>query len=154
MPEPLRAKLQEPGTAAGVSRRQFLGAVAAGSAGALLAGGASGVEARGSIAAIAQAEALSEEEFWAQVRGEFLISEELAYMNSGTLGPMPKPVFYAVVDGYRALAADPGRENARHEAAQDDLREKLAAFVNAAPGEVALTRNTTEGMSFIANGST
>lgn len=154
MLEPLRGTALEPGTAAGVSRRQFLGAMAAGPAAALLAGPTRVAEARGSMAAIAkaQAEASSEEDFWAQVRGEFLISDELAYMNSGTLGPMPKPVFYAVVDGYRALAADPGRENPRQEAAQDVLRERLAAFVSAAPGEVALTRNTTEGMSFIANG--
>ena len=154
MLEPLRGTALEPGTAAGVSRRQFLGAMAAGPAAALLAGRTREAEARGSMAAIAkaQAEASSEEDFWAQVRGEFLISDELAYMNSGTLGPMPKPVFYAVVDGYRALAADPGRENPRQEAAQDVLRERLAAFVNAEPGEVALTRNTTEGMSFIANG--
>ena len=144
----------EPGTAAGVSRRRFLGAMAAGPVGALLVSGPRGAEARESIAAVekAQAEALPEEDFWAEVRREFLVSHELAYMNSGTLGPMPKPVFYAVVDGYRALAADPGRENPRQEAAQDVLREKLAAFVNAAPGEIALTRNTTEGMSFIANG--
>lgn len=107
MPEPLRETALEPGTAAGVSRRRFLGAVAAGSAGALLAGGAPRGEARASIAAIekAQGDALPEEDFWTEVRGEFLISDELAYMNSGTLGPMPKPVFYAVVDGYRALAA-------------------------------------------------
>lgn len=154
MRELLREEALEPGTPAGVSRRQFLGSVAAGSAGALLAGGASRAEARASIEAIeqAQAEAAPEEDFWARVRDEFLVSEELAYMNSGTLGPMPKPVFYAVVDGYRALAADPGRENPRQVEAENDLREKLAAFVNAAPGEVALTRNTTEGMSFIANG--
>ena len=154
MPEPLREAVLEPGTAAGVSRRRFLGAVAAGSAGALLAGGAPGGDALASIAAIeqAQGDALPEKDFWSRVRREFLISDELAYMNSGTLGPMPKPVYYAVVDGYRALAADPGRENARQVEAQDDLRQELAAFVNAAPGEVALTRNTTEGMSFIANG--
>ncbi|MYE48828.1 MAG: hypothetical protein F4X96_05290, partial [Gammaproteobacteria bacterium] len=115
MPEPLRETVLEPGTAAGVSRRRFLGAVAAGSAGALLAGGALRGEARASISAIeqAQADALAEEDFWSKVRREFLISDELAYMNSGTLGPMPKPVYYAVVDGYRALASDPGRENAR-----------------------------------------
>lgn len=154
MPEPLRESVPEPGTAAAVSRRHFLGAFAAGSAGALLAGGASRVDARASIASIeqAQAEAMPEEDFWAKVRREFLVSEELAYMNSGTLGPMPKPVFYAVVEGYRSLAADPGHENPRQADAQDLLRQKLASFVGADSGEVALTRNTTEGMSFIANG--
>ncbi len=154
MPEPLRETAPEPGTAANVSRRHFLGAFAAGSAGALLAGGASRVDARASIASMeqAQAEAMPEEDFWAKVRREFLVSDELAYLNSGTLGPMPKSVFYTVVDGYRAIATDPGRENSRQTKAQEVLRDKLAAFVNADLGEVALTRNTTEGMSFIANG--
>ncbi len=154
MPEPLRELVPEPGTAAAVSRRHFLGAFAAGSAGALLAGGTSRADARASIASIeqAQAEAMPVEDFWAKVRREFLVSEELAYLNSGTLGPMPKPVFYAVVEGYRSLAADPGHENPRQGDAQDMLRQRLASFVGADPGEVALTRNTTEGMSFIANG--
>ena len=146
--------MQETGTAAGVSRRLFLRTVAAGLAGAVFAGSAALGEARATIAAVqdAQAEGLSEDEFWKQVRREFLISDELAYMNSGTLGPMPKPVYYTVVDGYRALSSDPGRENSRQMKAQQVLREKLAAFVSADPGEVALTRNTTEGMNFIANG--
>ena len=146
--------IREPGTAAGVSRRRFLGTVAAGSASALVAGTLAPVEARSGIAAIrdAQAEGLPEADYWKKVRREFLISDEFAYMNSGTLGPMPKPVYYTVVDGYRALSSDPGRENSRQTKAQQVLREKLAAFVNADPGEVALTRNTTEGMNFIANG--
>ena len=147
----------EPGAPAGVSRRLFLRAFAAGSAGALAAEGvreAAAAPGAGGVEAIraAQADAVSDAEFWATVRREFLISDELAYLNSGTLGPMPKPVYYAVVDSYRALAADPGRENTRHNAAQGDVRAKLAAFVNADPTEIALTRNTTEGMSFIANG--
>ena len=144
----------EPGTPAGVSRRLFLRTVAAGSAGAAAAGTVPPGAGRAGAAVVraAQSGAASDAGFWAQVRREFLIPDELAYLNSGTLGPMPKPVYYAVVDGYRALSADPGRENSRHNAARGGLREKMAAFVNADPGEIALTRNTTEGMSFIANG--
>ena len=144
----------EPGTPTGVSRRLFLRAVAAGSAG-VAAGWPVSPEAAGAgVAAIeaAQNDEESESDFWTRVRNEFLTSDELAYMNSGSLGPMPRPVYYALVDGYRGLASDPGRENARHVAAQADLRAKLAAFVNADPAEIALTRNTTEGMSFVANG--
>ena len=145
---------REPGTPTGVSRRLFLRAVAAGSAGVAAGWPASPEAARAGIAAIeaAQNDADSESDFWTRVRSEFFTSDELAYMNSGSLGPMPRPVYYALVDGYRGLASDPGRENARHVAAQADLRAKLAAFVNADPAEIALTRNTTEGMSFIANG--
>jgi selenocysteine lyase/cysteine desulfurase len=147
----------EPGTPAGPSRRRFLQAFAAGSAGALAAS-AMRLEAspfarpRGGLGQAPPEDSNSEAAFWEGVRREFLVSDELAYMNSGTLGPMPKPVYYAVVDAYRALSADPGRENTRHNLAQGGLREKLAAFVGADPTEVALTRNTTEGMSFVANG--
>lgn len=145
---------REPGTPAGVSRRLFLRTVAAGSAGAAAAATVppGAVQAGAAAVRAAQSGAASDAEFWAQVRREFLIPDELAYLNSGTLGPMPKPVYYAVVDGYRALSADPGRENSRHNEARGGLRAKMAAFVNADPGEIALTRNTTEGMSFIANG--
>ena len=144
---------REPGTPTGVSRRLFLRAVAAGSTAAAGWPVPAGAALNG-VAALeaAQDGDVSEADFWAQVRSEFLTSDELAYMNSGSLGPMPRPVYYALVDGYRGLASDPGRENARHVAAQADLRAKLAAFVNADPDEIALTRNTTEGMSFIANG--
>lgn len=144
----------EPGTPGSVSRREFVRAITGGSAAAL----AVGVDPPASYAraaarpGTAQAEASDDETFWAGVRREFLISDELAYMNSGTLGPMPKPVYYAVVDGYRALAADPGRTNTAQNRLQDELREKLATFVSADLDEVALTRNTTEGMSFVANG--
>ena len=147
----------EPGTPAGPSRRRFLQAFAAGSAGALAAS-AMRLEAspfarpRGGLGQAPPEDSNSEAAFWEGVRREFLVSDELAYMNSGTLGPMPKPVYYAVVDAYRALSADPGRENTRHNLAQGGLREKLAAFVGADPTEIALTRNTTEGMSFVANG--
>ncbi len=145
---------REPGTPTGISRRLFLRAVAASSAVAAAGWPVSPAAGQAGIAAreAAQDGELSEADFWAQVRSEFLTSDELAYMNSGSLGPMPRPVYYALVDGYRGLASDPGRENSRHTAAQADLRAKLAAFVNADPGEIALTRNTTEGMSFIANG--
>ena len=151
MPGDLDRSMQEPGTATGVSRRLFLRAAAAG---AVFSSAAALPEARSAAAAIneAETEGLSEADYWTRVRREFLISDELAYMNSGTLGPTPKSVYYAVVDGYRELAAHPGRENRRQADAQEVLREMLAGFVNARPGEVALTRNTTEGMSFVANG--
>ena len=150
----------EPGTPSGPSRRRFLQVFAAGSAGALASAASRAQATPTAAAAVAgpgggqdpPGKTDSEAAYWERVRREFLVSDELAYLNSGTLGPMPKPVYYAVVDAYRALSADPGRENTRHIQAVGGLREKLAAFVGADTDEIALTRNTTEGMSFVANG--
>ena len=100
--------MQESGTAAGVSRRLFLGAAVAGATLPASAALGAGLDSARTIRDAAAA-GMSEDDFWACVRGEFLISDELAYMNSGTLGPMPKAAYYAVVEGYRGLAADPGR---------------------------------------------
>jgi selenocysteine lyase/cysteine desulfurase len=132
------------------SRRSFLRQIAAaGAATELVAGRASA-----SLRALGRAAsaATSEDEYWAKVRGEFLLDEHLAYMNNGTLGPTPKPVYYTVVERYRELAEKPGAPNDLQRDLAEEVRGKAAAFVGADPGEIALTRNTTEGMSFIANG--
>jgi selenocysteine lyase/cysteine desulfurase len=135
-----------------LSRRSFLRGVWGGSA-ALGAAGAWAARAEASLAALARAaEAPSESEYWARVRDEFLVTDQVAYMNNGTLGPTPKPVYYTVVERYRELAADPGARNPIQEKAAEEVRRKAAAFVGAAPDEVALLRNTTEAMSFIAGG--
>jgi selenocysteine lyase/cysteine desulfurase len=86
------------------------------------------------------------------VRDEFLVTDQLAYMNNGTLGPTPKPVYYTVVERYRELAADPGTRNPLQQEAAEEVRRKAAAFVGAEVEEIALLRNTTEAMGFITNG--
>jgi len=136
-----------------LSRRGFLRGLLGGSA----AGGAVAIplagRAEASLARVAgAADSPSEAGFWARVRDEFLVTEQVAYMNNGTLGPTPKPVYYTVVERYRELAADPGAGNPRQESAAEDVRKKAAAFVGADPEEIALLRNTTEGMAFITNG--
>lgn len=136
----------------GVSRRGFLKGLAGASAAASVVEGAAEA-AQASLRAIEGLDAATPEaEYWAKVRAEFMITEEVAFMNNGTLGPMPKPVYYTVVENYRALACDPAEPNRAMSDAGEEVRKKSAAFLGADPGEIALTRNTTEGMSFISNG--
>ncbi len=138
------------------SRRAFLQRLAGGAT--VLASGAPATAlAARSLQAVAEAAAqpISEERFWEKVRREFMLSDTMIYLNNGTLGPTPKPVFYTAVEGYRELGQDPGWPN---ELAQttplfEQVRAKAAAFTNAHPDEIALTRNTTEGMSLLANGA-
>lgn len=136
-----------------LSRRSFLRGLWGGSAAVGVAAGPLAGRAEASLAALARAaEAPSQSEYWARVRDEFLVTDQVAYMNNGTLGPTPKPVYYTVVERYRELAADPGARNPIQEKAAEEVRRKAAAFVGAAPDEIALLRNTTEAMSFIAAG--
>lgn len=130
---------------AGSSRRRFLGQLAGGAAGAwaladpwpLLAehvgrgdGGAPGDEA-----------------FWQLVRGEFPIPDDRLYFNVGTLGPQPRVVVDATVEAVRrtAMTYPPGVD-------WDTLKAHMARAVGGDPEGFAFPRNTTEAMSFVANG--
>jgi isopenicillin-N epimerase len=133
------------------TRRGFLRGLAALSAGSLLT--APGLRrAEASLRALEQAAQLPDAEFWARVRAEFMLPDQPAYLNSGTITPVPKPVFYTLVERYRALATDPGAEDDRQPLLAEEVRRKAAAFLTVDADEVALTRSTTEGMNCIAAG--
>lgn len=132
-----------------MSRRWLLRGLGAG-----VAAGLAGSQARTALAAMqASAQApMGDADFWKRVQGEFLLDKDWTYLNNGTLGPTPKPVYYTLIERYHDLAQDPGQPNADQSAGADDVRRKAAAFVGADPDEIALVRNTTEGMSFMLNG--
>lgn len=138
----------------GMNRRNFMrqltGNVALAAAVAELAG----VRAEASMRRVGQAAAAtgSDAEFWAKVRAEFLLDPHVAYMNNGTLGPTPRPVLYALIERYQQLARETGPTNSLLNEETEEVRKKAAAFIGANEDEVAITRNTTEGMNFIANG--
>ncbi len=152
---------------AGMSdRREFLGwlgaAAAAGlawprsvaalerrlGAGGLLpsAAAAAGVGAR-SGAAGSFGPGPGDDDFWELVRQEFLIPSDRLYLNVGTLGPQPRVVLDAAVEHMRrvAMTYPPGVD-------WSGLEQALGALLHAQPAGFAFPRNTTEGMSFVANG--
>ena len=132
-----------PGTS--VSRRRFLGGTMAALAGGLsvaspalaftppAAGGQTWRERIRPSGALDDA-------YWQRVRREFNLVDDISYMNTGTMGPIPRPVVEAQTRYLRDLAADP---RARRDT--EPIREKLAAFVGADADEILLTRSTTEG---------
>ncbi len=138
----------------GMNRRNFMRRLTGNVALAAAMAEAAGVRARASMRRVEQAAggAASDADFWAKVRGEFLLDSHVAYLNNGTLGPTPKPVLYTLIERYQRLASDTGPENTRLSQLAEDVRKKAAAFIGADLDEVALTRNTTEGMNFIASG--
>ncbi len=94
-----------------------------------------------------------DEEFWGAVRRCFALPAEVAYFNNGSLGPVPLPVLQDLAGFARELAASPapqmwGPLGARLEA----VRSKASALLGVGPDDVALTRNTTEGISTVGMG--
>ena len=89
----------------------------------------------------------TDEPYWAHIRDQFLIPRDRIYLNNGTLGPSPAVVVEAVAEHTRRVASTypPGVD-------WEDLKGALGAFLNADPEGLVFPRNTTEAMSFVAQG--
>lgn len=83
-------------------------------------------------------------------RAEFPVTS--IYMNHAAVAPISRRVLSAMVglleDVHRCGAEHWGRWVETYEA----TRRSAARLLNADPGEIALTKNTSEGISFFANG--
>jgi len=94
--------------------------------------------------------------YWARVRKEqFLLPEWRAFLNTGSLGVAARPVLAAIAD-YLNRAASLDFEDMQLPywggIPLDEMRTEMAEFFGCKKDELALTHNTTEGMSMIANG--
>jgi len=90
--------------------------------------------------------------YWDEIGKQFMFEGSLIMMNNGTVGPMPKPVFNTLMRYFKIQASNPYEAYNFFGRLKDNVRNKLADFVGASPDEIVITRNTTEGMNFIANG--
>lgn len=95
----------------------------------------------------------ADEEFWMVIKNAYTASANLINLNNGGVSPSPKVVQDAV-ERYNALSneapsyymwriLDKGREG---------LRTKLAALAGCDAEEIAINRNTTEGLDTIIHG--
>ncbi len=90
--------------------------------------------------------------YWDALRKHYLFEEGIIMMNNGTVGPMPKPVFNTLIRCFRVQCTNPFEVYNFIPRKTEEVRYKLADFIGASPDEVVITRNTTEGMNFVANG--
>jgi selenocysteine lyase/cysteine desulfurase len=88
-------------------------------------------------------------------RAEFPVLERIAYLNSGSDGPLPRRSAEAMEARLRH-ELEKGRSGARHSlelaVLGEELRGRLAATMNADVDEVALTRSTTDGINVVLAG--
>lgn len=90
--------------------------------------------------------------YWEAIRKHYLFQDDLIMMNNGTLGPMPEPVFNTLMKYFKVQATNPYDSYNFIPSQKGEVRNKLARFIGASTDEVAINRNTTEGMNIIAGG--
>ena len=84
---------------------------------------------------------------------DFLFAPGLVYLQTGSLGPSPRPDIDQTMSFWRELELNPVLYGyGAHEHAMDDVRAKAAAFIGCGTDELVLTNCTTEGMNWVAQG--
>ena len=90
---------------------------------------------------------------WASVREQFSLDEDLIVMNAANLCPASRPVNDVLFRYTRDLDSNPSFQNrAKFGQGREDVRAKIATFLNATPEEIVITRNTSEGNNFVSSG--
>ena len=138
-----------------LTRREFVKYLAAGSALSLSALSELNASVYQSITTLNQKYIQDESPdgvYWDELRKHFLFEEGIIMMNNGTVGPMPKPVFNTLIRCFKVQCTNPFDVYAFIPRKIEEVRHKLARFIGATPDEVVITRNTTEGMNFVAGG--
>lgn len=137
-----------------MERRAFVkGIAAAATAVPLMPEGAAGLAERLGSLNRDLAAARSASARWQRVRREFRLHPGLVHLNCGSIGATPRVVTDALISYLAELEGNPlantwgglGNE-------MEKVRAKGAEFIGAELDEVALTRNTTEGMNHVASG--
>lgn len=87
--------------------------------------------------------------------GDFTLDAGLTYLQTGSLGPSPRPVMQAVIDAWKELERNPVFYGyGPHEQAMEVVRAKAATFIGCTTDELVITNSTTEGMNWVADGLT
>src|SRR5690242_12858495 len=85
-------------------------------------------------------------------RAEFPVRERLIYLNHAAVAPLSR----RAADAMKHLAEDALNFGSFHYDewldTYEGVRQATARMINAKPTEIALTKNTSEGISFIATG--
>jgi selenocysteine lyase/cysteine desulfurase len=95
------------------------------------------------------------ESYWRKVRKQFILPDDLVYLNTGTEGSMPCFLLDNVKRDLEQFAAQPMDTilyDDRCSLFLTAVRQKVADFLGANMGEIVLTNNTTEGLGWVSNG--
>ena len=88
---------------------------------------------------------------WDEIRAQFPVTQHSTYLNTAAAGPLARATEEAATQYYKSMMEDGDIHWDYWLAQREEVRRKVAAFINAEPDEVALTTNTSSGMSVIVD---
>lgn len=88
---------------------------------------------------------------WNEIRKQFPVTEHSTYLNTAAAGPLARATKEAATQYYKSMMEDGDIHWDRWLAQRKEVRNKVAAFINAEPEEIALTTNTSSGMNVIVD---
>jgi selenocysteine lyase/cysteine desulfurase len=93
------------------------------------------------------------EEFWSIVRNQYSVNPNLINLNNGGVSPQPIPVQEAHIRYYKYANEGPTYYMWRiMDQGREPLRKRLAGLIGADPEEVAINRNSSEGLNTVLFG--
>jgi len=90
----------------------------------------------------------------AALRGQYLLADDLVYLNHASIGTVPAPVHRAHVGYLELCESSPSLYTwgAVWREVTEDTRRAAASLVGCRPDDLAITHNTTEAFSILAHG--
>ena len=94
-----------------------------------------------------------DEDFWGWVRESYTVSPNIVNLNNGGVAPQPKPVQDAHIRYYQYCNEAPSYYMWQIlDQGREPLRERLAALAGCSSDEIAINRNSTEGLNSVIFG--
>ena len=94
---------------------------------------------------------MMEEIDWENIRRDFPVMRHAVYLNSAAAGPVPRPVRDAATGFYNEMMTEADARWDEWLERREEVRRKVARFINAEPDEIAFTINTSSGMNLIVD---
>lgn len=88
---------------------------------------------------------------WDDVRAKFPVTNKSVYLNTAAAGPLAKSTAKAAASYFDQMLNDGDVHWDEWLARREEVRARVASFINAEPDEIGLTINTSNGMNLIVD---
>jgi len=86
---------------------------------------------------------------WSEIRAKFPVTNNSTYLNTAAAGPLAIATQQAASEYYQQMMDDGDIHWDNWLAKREEIRARVARFINAEPDEIGFTTNTSSGMNLI-----